>query len=64
MDDEADVLGRFMYLMDQYDRKEKDNYISLMSEYYQSKIRDIQKKDGNHVKQEENLVLFCLIWLN
>ena len=42
--------------MDQYDRKEKDNYISLMSEYYQSKIRDIQKKDGNHVKQEENLV--------
>ena len=43
--------------MELYDRKEKDNYISLMSEYYQSKLREIQKSDCVQKEiQEENLI--------
>ena len=43
--------------MELYDRKEKDNYISLMSEYYQSKLREIQKSDCVQKEiQKENLI--------
>tara|TARA_B100000287_G_scaffold419642_1_gene458113 strand:+ start:454 stop:1350 length:897 start_codon:yes stop_codon:yes gene_type:complete len=43
MDDEADVLGRFMYLMDQYDRKERSGgYLSVPDYLYKSLERVLQ----------------------
>ena len=43
MDDEADVLGRFMYLMDQYDRKERSGgYLSVPDYVYESLERVLQ----------------------
>ena len=43
MDDEADVLGRFMYLMDQYDRKERSGgYLSVTDYVYKSLERVLQ----------------------
>ncbi len=43
MDDEADVLGRFMYLMDQYDRAERSGgYLSVPSYLYKSLERVLQ----------------------
>ena len=43
MDDESDVLGRFMYLMDQYDRKERSGgYLSVPDYLYESLERVLQ----------------------
>lgn len=43
MDDEADVLGRFMYLMDQYNIKERSGgYLSVPDHLYESLERVLQ----------------------
>ena len=43
MDDESDILGRFMYLMDQYDRKERiGGYLSVPDYFYEWLERVLQ----------------------